>query len=41
MNGKTKSRFFDNTPAGRASLTHWLIERGAAQVTLPPCLNPY
>lgn len=39
MNGKTKSRVFDNTPAGHASLTHWLIERGAAQETTHICME--
>ena len=39
VNGKTKSKVFDNTPAGHAGLTHWLVERGATLEHTHLCLE--
>jgi transposase len=39
VNGKTKSKVFDNTPAGHAALTQWLIERGATQQATHICME--
>jgi transposase len=39
INGKIKSKVFDNTPAGHAGLMQWLVERGAAQDHTHICLE--
>jgi transposase len=39
INGKTKAKVFDNTPAGHAALTQWLIEGGATQAVTHICME--
>lgn len=39
INGKTKSKVFDNTPAGHALLQQWLAERGTAQDHTHICME--
>jgi transposase len=39
INGKTKSKVFDNAPAGHADLIQWLTERGAIKEHTHICLE--
>lgn len=39
INNKTKSKVFNNTPAGHRELMQWLLERGTNQVNTHICLE--
>lgn len=39
INGKIKSKIFDNTPAGHADLMQWLIDRGAKPHATHICME--
>lgn len=39
LNGKIKSKVFENTPAGHRALQHWLTERGAMPASTHICME--
>ena len=39
LNGKAKSKVFDNTPAGHAELQRWLLDRGLSTAQTHVCME--
>ena len=39
LNGKAKSKVFDNTPAGHAELQRWLLDRGFSSAQTHVCME--